>query len=194
MKHLIRLVPALLALASFFLTSPAQAADKKKIYEWQMQQQQLQQQWKQQEVQRQQQLLRQQQGNQRNRSVVVAGSPWAVSQDSRGAISFPGAAADRLNFAVVTLNNFYNARGGTNNNGTATITLYGGYSYPFRGTWTMQGNLTVGLSLTPAANVVRGDRATGNLTMRPPDGTRLSSITLTGVMSGNPFTANFSGR
>ena len=95
---------------------------------------------------------------------------------------------------MVTLNNFYDSRGGTRNSGSATITLYGNYSYPLRGTWTMQGNLTVGLSLTPSANAVRGDRTVGNLTMSPPNGVRLSRITLTGVMSGNPFTANFSSQ
>lgn len=109
-------------------------------------------------------------------------------------MSFTGSQPDRLNFAVVTLNNFYNARGDTNNSGSATVTVYGAYSYPFKGTWSMQGNFTVGLNLTPAANVVRGDRATGNLTMMPPNGQRLNTITLTGVMSGSPFTTNFSAR
>lgn len=193
MKHTIRFAPALLAIATLVFTSPARADDKKKLWEWQQQQQQLQQQWKLQEVQRQQQLLRQQQANQR-RAVASAGAPWGVNQNGRGSMNFTGGLSDRLNFAVVTLNNFYDSRGGTRNSGSATITLYGNYSYPLRGTWTMQGNLTVGLSLTPSANAVRGDRAVGNLTMSPPNGVRLSRITLTGVMSGNPFTANFSSQ
>jgi hypothetical protein len=194
MNHTTRFTVSLIALASFALPSAAWADDKKKMWEWQQQQQQLQQQWKLQEVQRQQQLLRQQQANQRNRAVVIAGAPWGVNQDGRGSLTFSGAAPDRLNSVVVTLNNFYDARGNTNNSGSATITFYGDYSYPWRGTWSMQGNFTVGLNLTPAANAVRGDRATGNLTMAPPNGTRLSRITLTGVMGANPFTASFSAR
>jgi hypothetical protein len=109
-------------------------------------------------------------------------------------MGFSGGAPDRLNAVVVTLNNFYNAGGGTNNSGSTTITFYGGYAYPFHGTWTMQGNFTVGLSLAPSANAVGGDRANGNLTMAPPNGVKVSHITLTGLMSGSPFTANFSGQ
>ena len=188
LRHFI--LPAILVLAPIAAPLSARADDKKKLLEWQLQQQQLQDQWKLQEVQRQQQLLRQQQANQRSRA-VAPGSPWGVNQNGRGAITFAGGAPDRLNFVVVTLNNFFDARGNANNGGAATVTLYGGYSYPLRGRWSMQGNFTVGLSLTPAANAVRGDRAVGNLTMAPPNGTRVARITLTGVMSGSPFTATF---
>lgn len=181
-----------LLLASVVLPSSARADDKKKMLEWQMQQQQLQQQWKLQEVERQQQLLRkQQQAPQRNRAAANVGAPWGVNQNGRGSMSFTGLPADRLNSVVVTLNDFYDGRGNTNNGGSATITFYGNYSYPFRGTWSMQGNFTVGLNLTPAANAVRGDRATGNLVMAAPNGARLARITLTGMASGNPFTGNF---
>ena len=194
MKLTVFTLPLIAALAASAFPTAARADDKKKMLEWQLQQQQLQQQWKIQEVQRQQQILRQQQANQRSRAIIVAGTPWGVSQNGRGTMGFTGAAPDRLNSVVVTLNNFYNAAGNVNNSGSATLTLYGGYSYPLRGTWSMQGNFTVGLSLTPAANAAPGDRATGNLTMTPPSGTRISRITLTGVMSGSPFTANFSGQ
>ncbi len=187
-------LPTVIALATFATLPAVRAEDAKKMYEWQQKQQQLQQQWKLDEVQRQQQFMRQQQANQRSRAVVAPSTPWGVNQNGRGAMSFSGAAPDRLNFVVVTLNNFYNARGGANNSGSATVTLYGGYSYPLRGTWSMQGDFTVGLNLTPAANAVRGDRATGNLSMTPPNGARVSRITLTGVMSGSPFTANFAGQ
>lgn len=194
MKLCSLILPAVLALATFATPPAARADDKKKLLEWQLQQKQLQQQWKLQEVQRQQQQLQQQQQIQRNRAAAVPGRPWGLNQNGRGSMSFSGTAPDRLNFVVVTLNNFYDPRGNTHNSGSATITLYGDYSYPFRGTWSMQGNLTVGLSLTPAANAARGDRATGNLTMTPPNGASVSHITLTGLMSGNPFTANFTGQ
>lgn len=194
MNHTTRPAAVLLVLASLVFTSPARADDKKKMWEWQQKQQQMLQEWKLQEVQRQQQLLRQQQANQRKRTVIIPASPWGVNQNGRGSMNFTGGLSDRLNFAVVTLTNFYDGRGGTKNSGPATVTLYGGYSYPLRGTWTMHGNLTVGLSLTPSANALRGDRAVGNLTMTPPNGARLSRITLTGVMTGNPFTANFSAQ
>src|SRR5258706_1075491 len=108
MKPTARFAPALLVLASLFLTAGARADDKKKMYEWQQQQQQLQQQWKLQEVQRQQQLMRQQ-SNQRNRAVVIAGAPWGVNQNGHGSMTFGGGAPDRLNFVVVTLTNFYHA-------------------------------------------------------------------------------------
>jgi len=74
------------------------------------------------------------------------------------------------------------------------VTFYGDYSYPLRGTWTMGGDFTVGLNLTPSANAVRGDRIVGNLRMTPPTGASLSSVALSGVMSGSPFTLNFSTR
>lgn len=193
MKNSLFVLPVLLALTTLVLQPPARADDKKKILEWQLQQQQLLQQWKMQEVQRQQQALQSKKAKQRA-AVALVGTPWGVNQNGRGAMNFTGTAPDRLNFAVVTLNNFYDSRGNTNNSGSATITLYGTYSYPLKGSWSMQGNFTVGLSLTPAANVVRGDRATGNLTMAAPSGQSLSTITLTGVMSGSPFAANFYAR
>ncbi len=192
MKIVTHLSVFALLLASVVLPSSARADDKKKMLEWQMQQQQLRQQWKLQEVERQQQLLRkQQQAPQRNRAAANVGAPWGANQNGRGSMSFTGLPADRLNSVVVTLHDFYDGRGNPNNSGSVTITFYGNYSYPFSGTWTAQGNLTVGLNLSPAANAVRGDRATGNLVMTAPNGARLARITLTGMASGNPFTGNF---
>jgi hypothetical protein len=186
---------ALLAVACLALTSVSVSADdKKKLYEWQQQQQEMQQQWKQQEILRQQQLLRQQQVPNRNRSVVIPASPWGVNQKGRGVMSYGQGAPDRLNFVVVTLNNFYGARGTVNNSGLVDVTFYGSYSYPFHGTWTVRENLTVSLNLVPAANTIRGDRATGNLWMTPPNGARLARIDLKGVMSGIPFAANFAAQ
>ena len=180
----------LLIISSFALTPAASAVDQQKMLEYELKQQQLQQEWKQQEVQRQHQI-QQQQAAQRRRSVVVQSSPWAVNQGGRGSFTFNTQRPDRLNFASVTLSNFYNANGNVNSSGVAVVTLNGTYGYAMRGTWTMQGNLTVGLTLTPTNNAARGDRITGNLTMRPPNGASLSSITLTGLMGGNPFTASF---
>ena len=188
------ILPVLFALTSLQFQAASRADDRQKLLEWQLQQQQLIKQWKLQEIQKQQQLLQQHQATQKHRAAAAAaaaGRPWGVNQSGRGAMTFTGSAPDRLNFAVVTLSNFYNAAGKVNNGGAATVTVYGTYSYPLRGMWTLQGNFTVGLTLTPAANAVRGDRAVGNLTMAPPNGATLSRITLTGVMGGNPFTANF---
>ena len=190
MKICSRFALALLVIAGFVDPPTAGAVDQEKMLEYQLKQKQLQQDWKLQETQRQQQL-QQQQSAQRRRTAVVQGAPWSVNQGGRGGFAFNTQKPDRLNFASVTLSNFYNANGNVNSSGVAVVTLNGTYGYAMRGTWTMQGNLTVGLTLTPANNAARGDRITGNLTMRPPNGASLSSITLTGLMGGSPFTANF---
>ncbi|MGB8166624.1 MAG: hypothetical protein WCF18_03980 [Chthoniobacteraceae bacterium] len=194
MNHSFRSAITMLVLASFALTTAAQADDKaKKMWQYQQQQQQAAQQWKLEQTQRNQQQ-QQQQDLQRRRAVAAAGTPWGVNQKGRGHFTFNTQLPDKLNFASVTLNNFYSINGNVNGSGSAVVTLNGSYGYAMRGTWTLQGNLTVGLSLTPASNAARGDRISGNLTMRPPNGTSISSITLTGVMGGNPFTASFAGQ
>ncbi len=181
----------MLLLASIAFTSAARADDKsKKMWEYQQKQQQAADQWKLDQVRKNQQIQQQQEQN-RRRAVAGAGSPWGVNQKGRGHFTFNTQRPDKLNFASVTLNNFYSANGNVNSSGSAVVTLSGSYGYAMRGTWTLQGNLTVGLSLTPADNASRGDRISGNLTMRPPNGTSISSITLTGVMGGNPFTSSF---
>ena len=186
---------AILGLVSFAFLPTANAGDKdkSKMAQWQYQQLQLQQQWKLQEVQRQQQLLQQQQ-QARRRAVVSASRPWGVNENGRGSIVFNGGTRDRLNSVVVTLTNFYNGNGNVNNGGQATVTLYGDYSYPLHGTWSLQGDLTVGLNLVPAAHTLRGDRAVGSLQMSRPNGSSLSNLALSGIMSGNSFNANFSSR
>ncbi len=188
-----RTISCTILLAIGLSSSPLMAGDKDKdkALKYQQQQQEAAQQWKLQQTMRNQQQQQQQQAEQRRRAVAAAGSPWVVNQKGHGTFAFNTQRPDRLNFAGVTLSNFFSANGNVNSSGAASVTLNGTYGYAMRGTWTLQGNLTVGLTLTPVDNAARGDRITGNLTMRPPNGASISSITLTGLMGGNPFTATF---
>ncbi len=184
--HLI--LPALL-LASVAITPAARAGDKdkNKMLQYQQQQQQQQQQWKLQQTQK---NLRQQQAPAR-RQAPKGTTQWAINQNGRGTLTFRGSRPEGITMASVVLRNFYGHGGGLNPSGTASITMHGTSGpYTMTGNWALVDDFTASLNLVPGGGAP-GDRISGTLNMAPPNGNSISSIGLSGTMSGARFTLNY---
>lgn len=180
------ILPALL-LASLAFTPASRADEKNKMLQYQQQQQKAQQQWKLQQTQK---NLQHQQVPVR-RSVAPATTQWAINQNGRGTLTFRGSRPEGITMASVVLRNFYGPGGTVNPGGTASITMHGtSGAYPMTGSWALAGGYTASLSLVPTG-ALPTDRINGTLNMAPPNGNSISSIGLSGTMSGARFSLNY---
>ena len=179
-------VPALL-LASLAFSPASHASDKdKKMLQWQLEQQQAQQQWKLQQTQK---NLQQQQAPARRKTVST--TQWAINQPGRGTLTFRGSRPEGITMASVVLRNFYGPGGTVNPAGSAAITMHGtSGAYPMTGTWALAGGFGATLNLVPSG-ALPTDRINGTLNMAPPNGNSISSLGLSGTMSGVRFSLNF---